>query len=310
MKRKITLLDKIFSFRECVIKQYIENELSDYIHQINFKKDIVRRHWIFFLIKSFHVFIFIWFFSYLLFFLIKYQDIIHDIFQKWNISINMLIWSLSFFIIFWFILYIIKAKLINKIWIFLWFTISFINIFLTIPEKISSNYISETLFTSASILLIIFFVEIILKSIKVIYDVLIDYKNDFIVIYPEWLYISEKEWALYHSAQRIMFDEIVDVSSREKWIFWTIFWFWKLKISIMWTWDDYEFRYCRNIAKIPTILNEKRIRYAEFKRMKSKKYHTIKDENSRQNAVKELNKNCKPFKSRLRDDLIKTLNLN
>lgn len=309
MKRKITFLDKIFSFRESIVMQYIENELSDYIDHIDFKNDLIRRHWMFFIIKSSHIFIFIWIFSYLLFFLIKYQYIVENIFKEWNISINMLIWSISFFIIFWFIVYIIKAKTINKIWIFLWFIISSINILLTFPEKLSTIYISEILFISSSILLFIFFLEIILKSIKVIYDILIDYKNDFIVIYPEWLYISEKEWALYHSAQRIMFDEIVDVSSREKWIFWTILWYWKLKISIMWTWDDYEFRYCRNITKVPTLLNEKRIKYAEFKKMKSKKNHVFQNEKSIENPIKISNEECKPFKSRIRDDLIKILNL-
>lgn len=130
------------------------------------------------------------------------------------------------------------------------------------------------------------------------------------VVYPEWLYISEKEWALYHATQRIMFDEIVDVSSREKWIFWTFFWFWKLKISIMWTWEDYEFRYCKNISRVPTQLNERRIEYLKLKSMKKK----IWDENYQRNIeVQKRNikasKECKPFKSRIRNDLIKALNL-
>ena len=128
-----------------------------------------------------------------------------------------------------------------------------------------------------------------------------DYKNDFIVIYPEWLYISEKEWALYHSAQRIIFDEIVDVSSKEKWFFWTFFWFWELKISIMWTGEDYEFRYCKNITKVPIMLNEKRIKYVENKKMRWKKM--------RKKRKEIIFPECKPFKSRLRNDLIKILNL-
>lgn len=313
MKKKITFFDKIFSFRESIVRQYIENELSDYIDKIDFKKDVIKRHWMFFFIKSFSIFIFIWIFSTLLFFLIKYQHIISNIFEEWNFWINILIWASSFFIIFWFIIYIIKAKFINKIWIFIWFFLSIINIFLTIPEKISVNFILETLFQTASLLLFILFLEVILKSLKIIYDILIDYKNDFLIIYPEGIYISEKEWALRHESQRIMFDEIVDVQSREKWLIWTYFWFWKLTISIMWTWSDYVFRYCKNIERVPTQLHEKRIAYNKRKKMTAKKEY-LNPENSKNLEIQE-NRNeinivkCKPFKSRIRDDLIKILNL-
>jgi len=309
MKRKITLLDKIFSFRESIIRQYIENELSDYIDQIDFKTDIMRRHWMFFLVKSFHIFLFMWIFSYLWILIIKYQNLIHNIFSQWNFSINVLIWLASFIVIFWFIIYIIRVKTVNKIWTFLWLIISLINIFITFPEKISLNYITEILFTSASILSFIFLIETILRCIKIIYNILVDYKNDFIVIYPEWLFISEKSWALYHSVQRILFDEIVDVSSREKWIFWTVLWFWKLKISIIWTWSDYEFRYCKNIFRVPTRLNKKRIQYSELKKMKDNKDPIIENKSEINTESKTIIKEAKPFKSRLRDDLIKVLNL-
>ena len=52
MKKKISFFDKIFSFRDSVIKQYVKNELSDYIEDIDFKRDIIKRHWIFFFINT------------------------------------------------------------------------------------------------------------------------------------------------------------------------------------------------------------------------------------------------------------------
>ncbi|MCD5382592.1 hypothetical protein LR002_00525, partial [Candidatus Gracilibacteria bacterium] len=121
MNKKITFFDKIFSFRESVIRQYIENELSDYTDQINFKKDIIRRHWMFFFLKSFHIFLLIGFFIFALSFILKYQSFLHQTLLKGNYGINLTIGFLSSLIIFGFIIYIIKAKLINKIGIFIGF---------------------------------------------------------------------------------------------------------------------------------------------------------------------------------------------
>ncbi len=306
MKKKITFFDKIFSFRESVIRQYIKNELPEYYDKINFKTDFIKRHWMFFFSKSFHLFIIIWLLIFLLYKIIIYQHLISNLFLEWNKWLNLLIWIISSFVIFGFIIYVAKVDFFKKIWVLSWFFISWLNLFFIFPDKISSDFILKEAFFIASVLIFVFLIEIILRSIILIYDILIDYKNDFLVIYPEWLYVSEKEWALYHTTQRIMFDEIVDVSSREKWIFWTLFWYWKLKISIMWTWDDYEFRYCKNISKVPTMLNKKRIQYSEWKKMKNKKAEEL----HQWQSFSKKNPQLKPLKSRLRDDLIKIIRWN
>jgi ABC-type multidrug transport system permease subunit len=71
MRKKITFLDKILSFRKSVVRQYIQNELSEYIKDINFKEDLVTRHWMFFFMRTIHIFIIISLLLMVLFFLIK-----------------------------------------------------------------------------------------------------------------------------------------------------------------------------------------------------------------------------------------------
>jgi len=251
----------------------------------------------FFVANSIHIFFLIWLIFTWLFYLTKYQSLISGNFLNWNSWLDIWIWIWSFIVIFLFIIYVISVNFVNKIWTLIWFILSWINIFFFMPEENIMSFVLDWLFSTAYILLFIFLIEIWIKSFKILYNVLVDYKNDFLIVYPEWIYISEKHWALRHESQRIMFDEIVDVSSREKWFFWTLFWFWKLKISIMWTWEDYEFRYCKDITRVPTKLHEKRIAYNKNKKMRSKKSEKL-----------VVNKN-KPFKSRIRDDLLKILSL-
>jgi len=300
MKKKITIIDKILSFRQSTIEQYVENELWLFAKNVDYETDFIKRHWMFFFLNSFHVFVFLWFFVWLLYFITKYHVTVTENFLQWNLWVDIVTWTWSFLTILFFIFYIVKAEIINKIWILIWFIISVINIFLQFNWEISISYTLEMLYSTAWILLFIFLIEVILKSIKVIYDVLIDYRNDFIIIYPEWLYISEKTWALNHEYQRILFDEVVDVSSVENWILWNMFWYWKLNISIMWTWSNYTFEFCNDIVRAPTRLNDKRIEYYSLKKMKAKKENEF--------HIKPQEK-CKPFKSRIRDDLIKIMNL-
>ena len=285
---KITLWNKIFSFSEASIEKYLKEAIWEYYYKVDRKKDFIIKDSLFLLKTTWHSFVWLAFFIWLiLYFSFFYMDLLVEINEKW---VSLPIFGLSIAFIVMFIYFWIKANFVNLFSIIASIILISINIYSTKDALLTVDWISRFMLNTAFIIFIIFLIEITFKFIKAIYDKFVDYKNDFIVIYPKWIYYSNKNWVLSHSHTRVEFDKITNIEAKQEWILSSFFSYWVLKISTMWTMDDIVFEHCENFAEVSKRLDNTRLDYI-----------------SRKHKWEIWELEAKPFESSLRDNLLKVL---
>ena len=87
----------------------------------------------------------------------------------------------------------------------------------------------------------------VLNTIKLIYNIFVDYKNDFIITMIDWIYKSDKNWFFHHSQTKIAFDSIHNITSTEKHIFHSVLWTWFLYIKTTGDVEDIKLDFAQNI---------------------------------------------------------------
>lgn len=101
-----------------------------------------------------------------------------------------------------------------------------------------------------SILNYVFFIPwifCILYIFKLIYNAYVDYKNDFLVTFKDWIYISNKE-GIFHLAQsKVPFSSVHTIRATEQNFFHAILETWTLFIKTTWNMEDINFKYCKNV---------------------------------------------------------------
>ena len=90
---------------------------------------------------------------------------------------------------------------------------------------------------------------VFIKSIKSIYNSYVDFRNDFIISFANWIYLSDKNWVFHHSQTKIPFDSIHTVKSIENHFLDTVLWSWTLHIKTTGDLKDIEFHFCKDIKK-------------------------------------------------------------
>ena len=95
--------------------------------------------------------------------------------------------------------------------------------------------------------LFFFWIFLILATTKRIYDIYVDYRNDFIITMTDWIYKSDKNWIFHHAQTKITFDSIHTITSTEKHVVHSFFWTWLLYIKTTWDMEDIEFDHAKDI---------------------------------------------------------------
>ena len=96
---------------------------------------------------------------------------------------------------------------------------------------------------------IIVFTYIIFLAIKKIYNIFVDYRNDFIIFFKNWVYISDKDWVFYHSQVKILYDSINTIKATEHGLISSLFWYWTVLMTTTWDLWDIVFHSCKNMKK-------------------------------------------------------------
>lgn len=87
----------------------------------------------------------------------------------------------------------------------------------------------------------------ILYIIKLIYNAYVDYKNDFIVTFWEWIYISDKNWIFHLAQSRVPFSSVHTIRATEQNFIHALFETWTLFIKTTWELEDIHIHFCRNV---------------------------------------------------------------
>lgn len=285
---KITLWDKIFSFSDASVQKYLKDWIWEYYSQIDQKKDFIKRDYLFLLKETWYVFLLFMFFLIILFYSITfYLKIWKEVETNW---FNLTIFISSFVIFLLFFYFSIKARFVNPFSIFI--SIIFIVIELSLIKEIimTIEWFYHFIFNASFVVFSIFILETNFKFLKVIYNKYVDYKNDFIVIYPKWIYYSDKDWVLDHIHTRIEFEKISNIEAKQEWFFWWIFNYWTLRVATMWALEDIIFTHCSNITEAWKRLDNVRLDYI-----------------SRKEKWEISHLEIKPFKSSLRSKIMDIL---
>lgn len=285
---KITFWDKIFSFSSTTIEKYLKEAIWDYYDQIDKSRDFIRRDYLFLIKTTWYVFVmfilFIWFVFYAISLYLKFSETLK---AEW---FNLFVFSSSILIFIFFVYFWIKARFINAFSIVTSIFFIWIEIYLIRDAILTIDWITHFVFTTAFIVFAIFLLETSFNFIKVIYNRFVDYKNDFIVIYPKWIYYSDKNWVLDHVHTRVEFDKITNIEAKQVWFLWSLFNYWTLKISTMWAIEDIIFDHCADFDKASKRLDDMRLDYISKKEKWEIWYLEI-----------------KPFESSIRDRIMEIL---
>lgn len=307
-KVEINFFDRLFSFRKKTILKYIKNILWNRAASIDYKDDIVKKHWLFLFLHTWYFLIWITLFLFILF---LFSSFVFDFtnFIEWksdkmwflwinvnNENINKLLWGmlpLSIFIFWSLLFFVIKNWFSKKTFPVVLILLLFLLLFV-FKENVFNDFwifMERAAFFWIYLIFFLFFYAF-LFFFKNLYNIYIDYKNDFIVMFTGWIYYSNKHWVLWHDHINVDFNKITNIELSHKWFLSSFFWFWSITIHTVSWMDNIDFEYANRSAFMLNRINNLRLNLVSWKKKWKKIFEEVKS---------------KPFLSKIRDKILFTM---